>query len=72
MTDHLKFPVFELVGPPCEEPGCTGVLVDHVTLKSQEFFRRCAVCGREFHRMPAQEKLDAAVRRIKQALKLAN
>lgn len=59
---QVEFPQFELVGPPCETFECKGVLVDHVSLKSKEFFRRCSVCGNEFHRMAGKDKM-AWVRR---------
>lgn len=66
---NKPFPMFELAGPPCEAAGCNGVLVDHVELKTRDFFRRCSVCRSEFHRMPAKEKLAWAVRTIGAALK---
>jgi len=62
-----EFPKFELIGPPCEEPPCKGVLVDHLTMGTKEFFRRCSVCGKEFGRMPAKDKLDWAKRTIERA-----
>lgn len=61
------FPMFELVGPPCEHPGCKGVLVDNLDLKTKDFFRRCSVCKREFHRMPAVDKLAWVKRVIERA-----
>lgn len=66
---NVLYPVFELAGLPCETPGCQGVLIDHVELKTQDFFRRCTVCRDEFHRMPAKEKLAWAERMIQGALK---
>lgn len=68
-TDRVEFPMFELFGPPCEAPGCKGVLVDHLSLKTKEFFRRCSVCEREFHRMPASEMLAWSKRVIERVLK---
>lgn len=64
-----QFPEFELVGPPCEDPACKGVLVDHLTTRTHEFFRRCSVCKKEFHRVPATEKLAWAKRTITRVLK---
>jgi predicted RNA-binding Zn-ribbon protein involved in translation (DUF1610 family) len=30
----VPYPMFELFGPPCEVPGCKGVLVDTIHLKT--------------------------------------
>ena len=62
------FPEFELVGPPCEVPGCSGILVDTMSLKTKEFFKRCSECGEEFNRMPAIEKTAWAKRVIQRVL----
>jgi hypothetical protein len=69
MTDRVDVPQFELVGPSCQHEGCTGVLVDCLTLDSKEFFQRCSECRREFNRQPAAEKLAWAVRSIKRILR---
>lgn len=66
---RVEFPTFELAGPPCEVPGCSGVLVDHISLKSKDFFRKCATCGTEFHRVPGIEKLAWAKRVIGRILR---
>jgi len=63
----VEFPQFELIGPPCEDPLCKGVLVDHISTKTQECYRKCATCQKEFGRMPAQDKLDWAKRTIERA-----
>lgn len=72
MSERVQYPQFELVGPPCETPGCKGVLVDHVSIRPpQEFFHECSVCSQTFHRVPAAEKLAEAVRvieRVERAL----
>lgn len=65
----VDFPQFELIGPPCEDPACKGVLVDHISTRTQECFRRCATCKKEFGRMPAKEKLAWATRTIERALR---
>jgi len=62
-------PQFELIGPPCEHPGCKGVLVDNLSLKTDEFYRRCSECKREFGRMPAAQKLAEAKRVIERAFR---
>jgi len=69
MRTMPEFPLFELVGPPCEAPGCKGVLVDSLNLKTKDFFRKCSICGGEFHKMPAKDALDHAVRTIERVLK---
>ena len=68
MTENVSFPLFEFVGPPCEHPECNGVLVDHIDLKTKEFFHKCSVCNHEFNRMPLADKLGYAVRIIKRTL----
>jgi hypothetical protein len=58
------------LGPPCEHQGCTGVLVQHLTLASpQECFHRCSICEREFHRMPVTDMLGFAERTFNRVLK---
>lgn len=68
-TFVVPFPLFELYGPPCEAPGCKGVLVDTISLRTQMFFRKCATCGEEFYKMPAREALGWASRTINRVLK---
>jgi len=69
MTERVTYPLFEFVGPPCESPGCKGVLVASLDLKTKESFDCCSECGTEFHRMPAAEKLGYCCRTIERALK---
>ncbi len=70
MNDRTPVPLFELVGPPCEAPGCHGVLVDTISWKGpKEFFHKCSVCQATFHRVPAAEKLAWAERVITRVLK---
>ena len=64
----VPYPMFELVGPPCEVPGCKGVLVDTIHLKTQMFFKKCATCGHEHYKMPVREAMGWAVRTIKRAI----
>lgn len=64
-VDRVPFPLFELYGPPCQAPGCKGVLVDTIHLKTQVFCRKCATCGEEFYQMPVREAVGWAVRTIK-------
>ena len=68
-VERVPFPMFELYGPPCEAPGCKGVLVDTLSLKTKEFFKKCATCGQEFYKMPARDALAWAVRTIEGAMK---
>ena len=63
-SKRVIFPLFELIGPPCETPGCKGVLVDCMQLKSLDFFQCCSVCKAEFNRMPIAEKTAYARRTI--------
>jgi hypothetical protein len=64
-----KVPMFELVGPPCEAPGCKGVLVDTLSLKTKMYSKQCATCHAEFYVMPAREALAWATRTIERVLK---
>lgn len=66
---RMVAPMFELSGHPCEAPGCKGVLVDHISLKTQEAFRKCSVCGQQFHRVPTSEMLAHAIRTIRRVAK---
>jgi len=66
MTTNI--PQFEPVGPPCEDPGCKGVLWNHVDLKTREFFRQCTECGKEFHRVPLKDAVGWAIRTIHRTL----
>jgi len=59
-----QFPEFELMGPPCEAPGCKGVLVDHANWRTKEFYRKCSVCGGEVHRASFGEKDAWVFRRV--------
>lgn len=68
MTQHVEFPQFELMGPRCSTEGCKGVLVDHLSLQSKDFYRKCSVCQQEFDRQPAQQKLDEAIETIESVL----
>jgi hypothetical protein len=64
----VPFLMFELIGPPCEVPGCKGVLVDTIHIKTQMFSKKCATCGHEHYKMPVREAMGWAVRTIKRAL----
>jgi len=66
---RVEFPQFELVGPKCATPGCKGVMVDHLSLQTKEWFQRCSACGGEANRVPAQEKLSWARRVINRVFK---
>jgi hypothetical protein len=70
MSERVPFPLFELIGPPCTEPGCKGVLVDHLTMRApREFFRRCATCGAESGRILASDALGYARRTIERVMR---
>jgi hypothetical protein len=66
---NVPFPMFELVGPPCEVPGCKGILVNTIHLKTWMFFKKCSTCGQEFYTMSAREAMGWARRTIERALK---
>jgi len=68
MCRRCKTPMFELVGPPCEAPGCGGVLVDTMSLKTKECWKQCSKCGAEFYRMSGAEMLGWATRTIGRVL----
>jgi hypothetical protein len=51
-----KVLTFELIGPPCEVPGCNGTLVDTIDWKTKECFRKCSKCSTKFGRMPLADK----------------
>jgi hypothetical protein len=51
-TKRVKYPMFELVGPHCETPGCDGVLVDHFNIKERKFFKKCSACKKDFSFLP--------------------
>ena len=65
----MKNPEFKLVGPPCETSECSGVLVRCLCLKKKEVFQRCSECGRDFHRMSAEDALGWVRRIIQGALR---
>jgi hypothetical protein len=60
---------FEGIGLGCENPECKGMLEDYLSEDGEEFFRRCNICGQEFHRRLAQEQMDWVLRTIKRFLK---
>lgn len=64
----VPYPMFELVGHPCENPECKGVLTSTIHLKTQMFSKNCSICGREFCRMPMKDAMGWAIRTIKRAL----
>ena len=67
-SERVIYPVFELSGPPCKKEGCTGVLVDTIHLRSQDFFLRCSVCGHEEGHTQAAVKVAEAVAVIERLL----
>lgn len=68
-SKRCPFPMFELVGPPCESPGCKGVLVNTIHLNTWMFSKKCATCEAEFYVMPVKEAMGWAVRTIKRVFK---
>lgn len=68
MTTTVNIPQFEMVGPPCEAPGCGGVLWNYVNLKTRMFFRKCCTCGGEFHQATLEETLAWSIRTINRVL----
>lgn len=56
--ERVPFPMFELVGPKCDQPDCTGVKVSTVNLYGEKMhFNKCSKCGVETERTPAAQKL---------------
>lgn len=69
MTKRVDFPMFELVGPPCEAPGgCLGVLVLTTCLKTKDVWNQCSKCKAQFNRMTGAEALGWAKRTIGRVL----
>jgi hypothetical protein len=68
-SKRCPFPMFELVGPPCELPGCNGVLVNTIALKTQIFSKKCSVCHAEFNKMPVKDAMAWAVHTIERVFK---
>jgi len=62
------FPQFELVGPPCLEPGCKGKLIDCMSLRTHMWFRKCSVCAHESSHTPAEQKLEESIQTIERIL----
>ena len=65
----MRVPAFEFVGPPCEHPGCKGVLLDNINHKEGVFYRKCTECGRKFHEVPVEEKMRWSLRVLHRVLK---
>ena len=62
-------PEFEIVGPPGGVPGCSGVLMDYMGMRSRAFFQRCTVCGWESERVSPADKLAWTRRVIERVLR---
>ena len=67
---NVDVPQFELVGPPCTKLGCSGVMVDHLSLKTHAFYRKCSECNREADHAIARDKLAWAIRTIARVLRM--
>ncbi len=59
---------FTLMGPLCESPDCAGILVHVIDTRTQESFKRCSKCRREYHRMPVDDMRAYAKRVLHRAL----
>ena len=57
-----------LVGPPCRNEGCEGVLVMNYHLVTHGMFYECFKCKAQFDREPAENKLAQSVSTIRQVL----
>ena len=68
MGKRVDVPMFELVGPPCEAPGCSGVLVLTTCLKTKDVWNQCATCKAQFNRMTGAEALGWVKRTINRVL----
>lgn len=69
MSKNVPFPMFELMGPPCDTEGCTGVKVRSIALKTQMMFNQCSVCNAKTEEMTVKEGVDWATRTIEGVLK---
>jgi len=54
----VEFPIFELIGPKCPKNDCAGVLIDNLSIKTKEFYRKCSVCEEIFDQQDAVKKLN--------------
>ena len=61
-TEKVPYPLFEIVGPPCPAPGCSGVLTPIMSLKTKEWFYECHICHGEFNRVPIEDRFEWAAR----------
>jgi len=59
--EHTLFPSFELVGPPCKDENCSGVLTDWCSWKRGIWYRKCSVCNKEFDHTSISKKFDEAI-----------
>lgn len=64
----VDFPQFELAGPPCEQAGCRGVLVQTISLKQDMAYQKCSVCGHQHYEMKRSELLAHSIRTIERVL----
>jgi hypothetical protein len=64
-----KIPMFELMGTPCEVPGCTGVLLNTISFKTQTCFKQCSICQTEFYKMPIKDMMSWAARTLESVFK---
>lgn len=44
---HVKYPIFNFIGPPCKKMHCNGVLIITQRIKEKKFFYKCSECGYE-------------------------
>lgn len=42
--NKVKFPSFDLSGPPCKNSGCVGILTNCLEFKTHIWFTRCSIC----------------------------
>lgn len=76
IKEHTLFPSFELVGPPCKDENCSGVLTDwcrwNHNYNSGIWYRKCSVCNKEFDHIDAAKKCDEAIEIIEKVFEKVN
>ena len=62
---NVKFPQFELIGPPCKNILCKGTLIQYASLITKDVYYKCNSCNQEFEREPGINKLNKSIDIIK-------
>ena len=67
-TMTTDVPLFELVGPPCKEDGCDGVLWSYIDLKKKVTYKQCTTCKKQYYEVPLKDMLDHFKRTLERVL----